>query len=161
MPSGERETRRTHWKSPPLVGIFGASPDVGSSSAELRARARDRAAKPGADLNGGRPRSAENSGVCSEPIGLFTPNAGVARGRRRAAFPPDVRQGESLGRPAQAVHVISTSSAPDGRLELCDGSAGQRHLPCSETIASLLLPARLSRETPFQAIEIYCLLATL
>src|SRR5262249_18390190 len=28
-PSGERETRRTHWKSPPLVGIFGASPHVG------------------------------------------------------------------------------------------------------------------------------------
>src|SRR5262249_46891771 len=28
-PSGERETQRTHWKSPPLVGIFGASPDVG------------------------------------------------------------------------------------------------------------------------------------
>src|SRR5262249_30477255 len=29
VPSGERETRRTHWKSPPLVGIFGASPHVG------------------------------------------------------------------------------------------------------------------------------------
>src|SRR5262249_33077761 len=28
-PSGERETRMTHWKSPPLVGIFGASPHVG------------------------------------------------------------------------------------------------------------------------------------
>src|SRR5262245_36794343 len=28
-PSGERETQRTHWKSPPLVGIFGASPHVG------------------------------------------------------------------------------------------------------------------------------------
>src|SRR5262249_57545958 len=76
-------------------------------------------------------------------------------------FRPLFRQGESPGRPAQAAHVISTSSAPDGRLELCDGSAGQRHFPCYETIASLLLPARLSRETPFQAIEIYCLLATL
>src|SRR5215470_8316511 len=28
-PSGERETQRTDWKSPPLVGIFGASPHVG------------------------------------------------------------------------------------------------------------------------------------
>src|SRR5262249_16043337 len=28
-PSGERETQRTHWKSPPSVGIFGASPHVG------------------------------------------------------------------------------------------------------------------------------------
>src|SRR5262249_23230409 len=28
-PSGDRETRKTHWKSPPLVGIFGASPHVG------------------------------------------------------------------------------------------------------------------------------------
>src|SRR5262245_3568069 len=28
-PSGDWETRTTHWKSPPLVGIFGASPHVG------------------------------------------------------------------------------------------------------------------------------------
>src|SRR5262249_11055696 len=28
-PSGERETQRTHWKSPPLVGMFGAAPHVG------------------------------------------------------------------------------------------------------------------------------------
>src|SRR5262249_55174133 len=35
-PSGERETQRTHWKSPPLVGIFGASPHVGRKTvAEL------------------------------------------------------------------------------------------------------------------------------
>src|SRR5215475_10747204 len=29
LPVRRRETRRTHWKSPPLVGIFGASPHVG------------------------------------------------------------------------------------------------------------------------------------
>ena len=28
-PPGDWETRKTHWKSPPLVGIFGASPHVG------------------------------------------------------------------------------------------------------------------------------------
>src|SRR5262249_58298363 len=28
-PAGEREPQRTNWKAPPLVGIFGASPDVG------------------------------------------------------------------------------------------------------------------------------------
>jgi len=45
----------------------------------------------------------------------------------------------------------SASRWPAGSLRrLC----GLRHPPCLEMIASLLLPARLSRETPFQAIEI-------
>src|SRR5262249_39881812 len=64
--------------------------------------------------------------------------------------------------PAQAAHVISTSSAPDIRLELCDGSAGQRHLTLLGNDSLPAPPCSLeSRETPFQAIEIFCLLATL